>query len=182
MMQKRKTLRKNRRGFTGLEAAIVLTAFVVVAAVFSYVVLNAGFFTTQKAKQVVHTGVEQATSSLELAGDVIAHTNTSMKQVEHLNITVQLTAGHNAIDLSASKLIVATANKTTYNANVSEVTTWIEGSSWMLDPTEKAQVKVPITLNTNEVFTVELKPSLGATLSIERMTPADLSDKYINLH
>ena len=29
-------------GFTGLEAAIVLIAFVVVAAVFSYVVLGAG--------------------------------------------------------------------------------------------------------------------------------------------
>ena len=64
---------RKRRGFTGLEAAIVLTAFVVVAAVFSYVVLNAGFFTTQKSKEVVHTGVEQATSSVELAGDVIGY-------------------------------------------------------------------------------------------------------------
>ena len=64
---------RKRKGFTGLEAAIVLTAFVVVAAVFSYVVLNAGFFTTQKSKEVVHTGVEQATSSIELAGDVIGY-------------------------------------------------------------------------------------------------------------
>ena len=64
---------RKRKGFTGLEAAIVLTAFVVVAAVFSYVVLNAGFFTTQKSKEVVHTGVEQATSSVELAGDVIGY-------------------------------------------------------------------------------------------------------------
>jgi len=64
---------RKRKGFTGLEAAIVLTAFVVVAAVFSYVVLNAGFFTTQKSKEVVHTGVAQATSSIELSGDVIGH-------------------------------------------------------------------------------------------------------------
>ena len=35
--------------FTGLEAAIVHIAFVVVAAVFAYVILGAGFFTTQKA-------------------------------------------------------------------------------------------------------------------------------------
>ena len=42
--------KKNDEGFTGLEAAIVLIAFVVVAAVFSYVVLGAGFFTTQKAQ------------------------------------------------------------------------------------------------------------------------------------
>ncbi len=36
---------KNDAAFTGLEAAIVLIAFVVVAAVFSYVMLGAGFFT-----------------------------------------------------------------------------------------------------------------------------------------
>ncbi|MEM3699066.1 MAG: archaellin/type IV pilin N-terminal domain-containing protein, partial [Archaeoglobaceae archaeon] len=48
-------LRRDEKGFTGLEAAIVLIAFVVVAAVFSYVMLGAGFFTTQKSKQVVDT-------------------------------------------------------------------------------------------------------------------------------
>ena len=39
--------------FTGLEAAIVLIAFVVVAAVFAYVVLGAGFFTTQNAQKTI---------------------------------------------------------------------------------------------------------------------------------
>jgi len=42
---------KSDDAFTGLEAAIVLIAFVVVAAVFSYVVLGAGFFTTQKSQE-----------------------------------------------------------------------------------------------------------------------------------
>jgi len=63
----------DKKGFTGLEAAIVLTAFIVVAAVFSYMVLGAGFFSTEKAKEVVHTGVEKATSSADIAGDVIGH-------------------------------------------------------------------------------------------------------------
>ena len=44
-----KLLKLQENGFTGLEAAIVLIAFVVVAAVFSYVVLGAGFYTTQSA-------------------------------------------------------------------------------------------------------------------------------------
>ena len=56
------------RGFTGLEAAITLIAFVIVAAVFSYVVLNMGFYTTQKSQQVTKTGLEQSSSSMELAG------------------------------------------------------------------------------------------------------------------
>jgi len=70
---KRTSLRRDKRGFTGLEAAIVLTAFIVVAAVFSYMVLGAGFFSTEKAKAVIHTGVEKATSSAEVTGDVIGH-------------------------------------------------------------------------------------------------------------
>ncbi len=44
---------ESEEAFTGLEAAIVLIAFVVVAAVFSYVILGAGFFTTQKSHEVV---------------------------------------------------------------------------------------------------------------------------------
>ena len=73
MRPNKRSLRRDKRGFTGLEAAIVLTAFVVVAAVFSYMVLGAGFFSTEKAKEVVHTGVEKATSSADIAGDVIGH-------------------------------------------------------------------------------------------------------------
>ena len=81
---------RDNKGFTGLEAAIVLTAFIVVAAVFSYVVLNAGFFTSEKSKEVVHTGVQQVTSSMELAGNVIAHgwkynSNTSGNHTYYYN-------------------------------------------------------------------------------------------------
>ena len=58
---------RNEDAFTGLEAAIVLIAFIVVAAVFSYVILGAGFFATQKSQEVVHTGVAQTSSTLELS-------------------------------------------------------------------------------------------------------------------
>ena len=60
----------NENGFTGLEAAIVLIAFIVVASVFSYVVLGAGFFTTQKAQETIYRGIEQSTTNVQLAGNV----------------------------------------------------------------------------------------------------------------
>ena len=63
-------MKRNDEGFTGLEAAIVLIAFVVVAAVFSYVVLGAGFFTTQKAQETVYKGVEQSTANIQMIGNV----------------------------------------------------------------------------------------------------------------
>jgi flagellin FlaB len=64
---------KNEDAFTGLEAAIVLIAFIVVAAVFSYVMLGAGFFATGEAQRVVDTGVAQASSAVELSGPVIVN-------------------------------------------------------------------------------------------------------------
>ena len=73
-----KSVRRNEDAFTGLEAAIVLIAFVVVAAVFSYVVLGAGFFTTQKSQETVHTAVGQASSAVEIVGNLAA------KIIEHL--------------------------------------------------------------------------------------------------
>jgi flagellin FlaB len=86
--------------FTGLEAAIVLIAFVVVAAVFSYVVLGAGFFTTQTAQATVHTGVAQASSSLEIVGNVMGvAVNTAPTRLTYINTSVALTAGGTAMDL-----------------------------------------------------------------------------------
>ena len=84
---------KDEKGFTGLEAAIVLIAFVVVAAVFSYVMLGAGFFTTQKSQEVVHTGVTQASSSVELSGDVISRGDTANTKIGNITLFLQLTSG-----------------------------------------------------------------------------------------
>jgi flagellin FlaB len=88
--------------FTGLEAAIVLIAFVVVAAVFSYVVLGAGFFTTQTAQATVHTGVAQASSSLEVVGNVmgIATGTAPLTRISYINTSVALTAGGTPMDLT----------------------------------------------------------------------------------
>ncbi len=114
-LEKFKDLGKDEKAFTGLEAAIVLTAFVVVAAVFSYVVLGAGFFTSEKSKEVIHTGMDQATSSVELAGDVIGH-STDDTLLTNVTVYLQLTAGNNPIDLS--KLTVAYADKYVYIGNL----------------------------------------------------------------
>ncbi len=63
---------KGQKGITGLETAIILIAFVVVAAVFAYTVLSAGLFTTQKSQQAGYSGIQEARSSVTVKGDVIA--------------------------------------------------------------------------------------------------------------
>jgi len=97
---------KNEDAFTGLEAAIVLIAFIVVAAVFSYVMLGAGFFATQEAQRTVHTGSQQASSSLEIIGNVYGMTSNTTKvmntsaYLEYIEFTVGNTAGGTPIDIS----------------------------------------------------------------------------------
>lgn len=63
---------RGQKGITGLETAIILIAFVVVASVFAYTALSAGLFSTQKSQEAVYSGLEQAQSTLELKGAVIA--------------------------------------------------------------------------------------------------------------
>src|SRR5665647_1552751 len=95
---------KDEKGFTGLEAAIVLIAFVVVAAVFSYVMLGAGFFTTQKSQEVVHTGVQQASSSIALSGDVIVKGSLAGGTADQITFYITNTAGGTNVDLDKTIL------------------------------------------------------------------------------
>ncbi|MBM3133089.1 MAG: flagellin, partial [Chloroflexi bacterium] len=53
-------MHKGERGITGLETAIIVIAFVVVAAVFAYTILSSGLFSSQKAEETVHSGVAQS--------------------------------------------------------------------------------------------------------------------------
>ena len=59
-------------GITGIETAIILIAFVVVASVFAYVVLSAGLFATQKSQEAIYHGLSEAESALEIRGNLIA--------------------------------------------------------------------------------------------------------------
>ncbi|NQT74572.1 MAG: hypothetical protein HQ553_17685 [Chloroflexi bacterium] len=73
-------INRYQEGITGLETAIILIAFVVVAAVFAYTVLSAGLFATQKSSESVYSGLESAQSTMELKGGVIAYSSGSLAQ------------------------------------------------------------------------------------------------------
>jgi flagellin FlaB len=67
------TLLRSERGITGLETAIILIAFIVVASVFAYTVLTAGVFSSQKSNEAVNAAVDEVRSSMALKGNVIAY-------------------------------------------------------------------------------------------------------------
>ncbi len=98
--------RKSRKGITGIEAAIVMIAFVVVAAALAFVVLNMGMFTTQKAKEAIQTGLEGATSALQVDGSTAALVNSDSK-VDFIAVPIKLAPGKQAVDLGYSRTIVS---------------------------------------------------------------------------
>jgi archaeal flagellin FlaB len=182
-----KMSKRNEDAFTGLEAAIVLIAFVVVAAVFSYVVLGAGFFTTQKSQQVVHAGVTQAASNIVVKGNVYGIGADSNSTVGMLQFDIGLAAGGLPVDYSKIVLTWSTQNQTPYNLNYSATPNAGAGNWWESQTSVTSgtllqegqyvtiQVQPKVNLTPREQFDLELKPENGASLGVERTVPAGIS-------
>jgi archaeal flagellin FlaB len=182
------SMKPNDEGFTGLEAAIVLIAFVVVAAVFSYVVLGAGFFTTQKSQEVVHTGVQQASSTLQIVGNVYG-IGTAGNPVHYINFTVALAPGGTPVDIS--KMVITYSNNSALEtlslvgteANIGTMPGWGQwnvmavrngaATNLLLEKGEQFDVTAYPSngLPADSSFNLELKPITGAALDIKRTIP-----------
>jgi len=61
---------KKNRGIVGIEAAIVLISFVIIAAAFSFMVVNMGLFATQRGRDTIQQGISQVSSPLLLDGSI----------------------------------------------------------------------------------------------------------------
>lgn len=179
------------QGVTGLETAIVLIAFVVVAAVFAFVVLSTGLFSSERGKETVYAGLAKTRGSMELTGGVIATSN----QTQLTNITFDLTlaAGGDAVNLNpndTTNRTVISYHDTGYSLNdLTYTTTVITGDADnLLEPGELIEVSIDLTqdgsivIAANETFTMEVKPPSGSYLVVQRTTPASINETIINLN
>jgi flagellin FlaB len=99
-------LHKDRRGIVGIEAAIVLIAFLIVAAALSYVVINMGFYITQKTKETMQSSLDESLGALQLDGLVAGKTNND-SQIEWLVIPMKLSVGKEGLDLRKEAIVVS---------------------------------------------------------------------------
>lgn len=222
----RKSLRSHRfqKGITGLETAIILIAFVVVAAVFAYTVLSAGLFATQKSSEAVYNGLQQSSSTLTTRGSVVAYMANESLGVGKVEFTVSTSAtqGTDQVDLTAPYTLTNGDTLTEVNlktptqisftdANVSVpacawTLSWIgkHSNANILNPGEQAVITVWLKdysggiyndtgtttqgfigstddVGTYHNFTMEVKTTTGAVLTLQRTTPALLED-VMDLH
>jgi archaeal flagellin FlaB len=172
--------------FTGLEAAIVLIAFVIVASVFAYVILGAGTTTTQKAEQTIHTGIQQATSAVQPSGAVSIKANDASSAVSDITFYLQLTAGGTGADMSGFSYTVSSPGGISSFTNQEVNYTWVKevtvggnghgDHTGLLTPGEMVLVTITkdfdsAVMGTSTKFIVEAKPSIGAAIPITGTVP-----------
>jgi flagellin FlaB len=80
---------KQKRAIVGLEAAIILIAFVIIAAVFSFMVINQGVFATERGKTVIQEGLKQASTPLAVDGTMFVKTSADGSNVTGLLIPLK---------------------------------------------------------------------------------------------
>jgi flagellin FlaB len=112
--------RHTHRGIIGIESAIVLIAFVIVAAALAFVVLNMGFSTTQKAKTTIVSTLQQAGSSLEVEGKVIGSSyipgGGAASGLNATSIPIKISGGGDSVNLDpALTAIKYLSNQITYD-------------------------------------------------------------------
>jgi len=175
------------RGIIGLEAAIVLIAFVIVAAALAFVVLNMGFATSQKAKTSITSALGEAGSSLSISGKVIGAAPAAGGFMNAVMIPIKLTSGGDSVDLADTRATISYLGQTIeydniYTAGACTMLTsvypnaslaWDDGSPGCIDvnpisgaPTQTRAIIYWAVSNQNPAPNSILEPGEHAVLSI----------------
>jgi len=132
--------RKTRRGVIGIESAIVMIAFVIVAAALAFVVLNMGFSTTQKAKTAISSSVTESSSALEIAGKVTGFGHISGAVLNATVIPLKVAGGGDAVSLDPTLTDVKYYSNTVRYDNIFGATCALGSSGNVLNATYAAKL------------------------------------------
>jgi len=182
-----KSLRRDERGITGLETAIILIAFVVVASVFAYTVLSAGIFSSQKGQEAVYSGLEEARATMSVKGSMFAYgpggnvTGVSFCLVNTLEgQAIDLTpGGGNGTTDNVTVISFTDASQHVADVAWSTLFVGVNNGDVLLEDEEQVIVTVDFTdgdatvagLDIYDSFIIEVKPVTGACLVLERTLP-----------
>jgi flagellin FlaB len=167
-------LKSDDRRFTGLEAAIVLIAFVVVAAVFSYVVYGYRF-------------AEPASTNIQI-GNVYGLATVPSSGINEIRFYISLAPNAPSIDLTQMKIVFSTpatspvtlSHGTT--ASTSVFTSRLEGTENSVDAIDSKQLIaidfLVANVSANTTMTFEMRPPVGV-LSFNRTAPATITNTNI---
>jgi len=110
------------RGVVGVESAIVMIAFVIVAAALAFVVLNMGFSTSQQAKTTIVSGLSEASSSMMISATITAEGCEACNPpvLKAVMIPLKIGSGGNAVNLEEALTLVRYLSNTVEYADIYE--------------------------------------------------------------
>jgi flagellin FlaB len=192
MLRKLARRTANEDGITGLETAIILIAFVVVATVFAFVVLTSGVFSSERGKETVFAGLQKARGTIEIRGGVIA-TSTG-GSIDAISFSVASTAAGESIPLDPTatnnRTVIAYRDSLSVDDDVGYTVTPISGDGdTLLEPGELSVITIAPptdispapTMGPNTRFTLELQTPVGAVIDLTRQLPTAF-DAVMQLH
>jgi archaeal flagellin FlaB len=204
MTHTRQRIQRDQRGITGLETAIIMISFVVVASVFAYTVLSAGLFSSEKGKDAIYTGIDNARSTMTLSGSVVAKDTNNDDDINEIVFILSNGLGGEGINMTTTTDtdddgLLSDESTLTHTTIISyfdssqEVTdlAWTRSevgkgdSDNVLEDNEKFEITVNVAnlsprLEEEDTFILEIKPRDGASLIFERTTPVSI-DKVNDL-
>lgn len=168
--------------FTGLEMAIVLIAFVTVAAVFSYAILGSGFFATGKSREAALAGLGQVGTSLISGGTLIGQADTTGAELKYLEAYLETAGAGNGIDMDQVTYTLTTGDRiVTFPPNDNRVTLrWREeeGGDSILGEYELVCARIRVSdadLAPGDAFRLQVQPGTGQGFALDRTMPGDIS-------
>ena len=190
---------KSKRAMVGLEAAIILIAFVIIAGAFSFMVINQGLFATERGKTVVQDSLRQASTPLAVDGTVFVNASSASAinaiviplrayGVRYVAMgtsqtAVTLKVGENAWPNIYEGVNATFSSSANFTEFVSDVTTgkaklFIQNSNGdeALDSAEKGYLIIRLTspASARTHIIVEIRPEKSAPLTVEFFVPESL--------
>ena len=182
-----KKILRHEKGITGLETAIILIAFVVVAAVFAYTVLSAGLFATQKAQEAVYSGLQEAQSTMELRGGIIATANQTgdSGDIQYISFVVSNVLGGEPIDFTPPTANTTYTGVAAGNSSNKVIINYIDEDQTTTDlywtVTKLGNADDDNLLETKERFQITIGSSTSAGNLIHALSTALTINKTFNL-
>lgn len=184
MAHPRLGFKRDERGITGLETAIILIAFVVVASVFAYTVLSAGVFSANQSKRTINSGLEGVSSSLKIVGAVVAKDTDNDDSVDEIVFVLTTNLDSDGINLALAPnnttvIALHTASQTTDDLTWTKTPIGKDDGDVKLESAELAEITVDVSgispqLAATDSFTMEIKPKQGSSLVFERTLAASI--------
>lgn len=204
MMNRINGLWKDQKGITGLETAIILIAFIVVAAVFAFTVMTTGLFSTEKAKTTAQAGIAEASSTFAPKGGLIAecaqNAQNACTHVDALTFQITTASGSTGTSIAPDKIALIYSDDNQRDATnadinnrlpadgilstvtITKIVASAANAPELLQQGDVAEIRVELNttagaatlLGNNAIFRLEIIPQQGGSLILSRKTPPEL--------